>query len=203
MPPPARIEVATSNPGKLREYRELAGGQPIQLESVAGIEAVDPFDETANTFAENSAGKALYYSRFTQEPVIADDSGLVVPALGGAPGVHSARYAGPNASDEDRVSKLLAEMRGKTGNERRARFVCILTLAQAGRAIAVFSDTVEGVLADRPSGTDGFGYDPIFYFEKLGKTYAQISQKEKNEYSHRGRAFRNLLKFLLSPDPYI
>lgn len=203
MPPLARIEVATSNPGKLREYRELAGGQPIQLESVAGIEAVDPFDETANTFAENSAGKALYYSRFTQEPVIADDSGLVVPALGGAPGVHSARYAGPNASDEDRVSKLLAEMRGKTGNERRARFVCILTLAQAGRAIAVFSDTVEGVLADRPSGTDGFGYDPIFYFEKLGKTYAQISQKEKNEYSHRGRAFRNLLKFLLSPDPYI
>jgi len=203
VPPLARIEVATSNPGKLREYRELAGGQPIQLESVAGIEAVDPFDETANTFAENSAGKALYYSRFTQEPVIADDSGLVVPALGGAPGVHSARYAGPNASDEDRVSKLLAEMRGKTGNERRARFVCILTLAQAGRAIAVFSDTVEGVLADRPSGTDGFGYDPIFYFEKLGKTYAQISQKEKNEYSHRGRAFRNLLKFLLSPDPYI
>jgi XTP/dITP diphosphohydrolase len=203
VPPPARIEVATSNPGKLREYRELAGGQPIQLESVAGIETVDPFDETANTFAENSAGKALYYSRFTQEPVIADDSGLVVPALGGAPGVHSARYAGPNASDADRVSKLLAEMRGKTGNERRARFVCILTLAQASRAIAVFSDTVEGVLADRPSGTDGFGYDPIFYFEKLGKTYAQISQQEKNEYSHRGRAFRKLLKFLLSPDPYI
>jgi XTP/dITP diphosphohydrolase len=203
VPPLARIEVATSNPGKLREYRELAGGQPIQLESVAGIGAIASFDETANTFAENSAGKALYYSRFTQEPVIADDSGLVVPALGGAPGVHSARYAGPNASDADRVSKLLAEMRGKTGNERRARFVCILTLAQAGRALAVFSDTVEGVLADRPSGTDGFGYDPIFYFEKLGKTYAQISQKEKNEYSHRGRAFRNLLKFLLSPDPYI
>lgn len=203
MPLLVSIEVATSNPGKLREYRELAGGQPIQLESVAGIAAIAPFDETADTFAENSAGKALYYSRFTTEPVIADDSGLVVPALGGAPGVHSARYAGPNASDADRVTKLLAEMRGKTDNERRARFVCVLTLAQAGRAIAVFSDTVEGVLADRPSGTNGFGYDPIFYFRKLGKTYAEISQKEKNEYSHRGRAFRKLLQFMQSADPQI
>ena len=203
MPPLVRIEVATSNPGKLREYRELAGGQPIQLESVAGIADVAPFDENANTFAENSAGKALYYSRFTSEPVIADDSGLVVPTLGGAPGVHSARYAGANANDADRVAKLLAAMRGKTGNDRRARFVCVLTLAQAGRAIAVFSDTVEGVLAEHPSGINGFGYDPIFYFEKLGKTYAEISQQEKNEYSHRGRAFRKLLKFLLSDDPNI
>jgi len=197
------LRVATSNPGKLREYRELAGDQPIQLESVPGIAALPPFDEGASTFAENSAGKALYYSRFTSEPVIADDSGLVVPALGGAPGVHSARYAGPNATDADRVTKLLAEMRGKRGSERQARFSCVLTLAQASRAIAVFSDSVEGVLAEEPRGTGGFGYDPIFYFEKLHKTYAEISRREKNEYSHRGRAFRKLLQFLLSPEPFI
>jgi XTP/dITP diphosphohydrolase len=203
VPPPVKIEVATSNPGKLREYRELAAGQPIQLQSVPGIAAIAPFDETANTFAENSAGKALYYSRLTSEPVIADDSGLVVSALGGAPGVHSARYAGPNATDADRVKKLLAEMRGKTGNDRRARFVCVLTLAQAGRAIAVFSDSVEGTLAEEPRGSGGFGYDPIFYFEKLGKTYAEIPKELKNEYSHRGRAFRKLLKFLLQEEPYI
>ncbi len=203
MPPPVKIEVATSNPGKLREYRELAAGQSIQLESIPGIAALAPFDESANTYAENSAGKALYYSRFTSEPVIADDSGLVVPALGGAPGVHSARYAGPNATDADRVKKLLAEMRGKTGSDRRARFVCVLTLAQAGRAIAVFSDSVEGTLAEEPRGTGGFGYDPIFYFEKLGKTYAEIPKELKNEYSHRGRAFRKLLNFLLPEEPYI
>ena len=206
MPPPVspiRIDVASSNPGKLREYRDLAAGQPIQLEIVPGIADVPPFDETAQTFAENSAGKAIYYSRLSSEPVIADDSGLVVPALGGAPGVHSARYAGPNASDSDRVKKLLAEMHGKTAVDRRARFVCVLTLAQAGRALAVFSDTVEGTLADEPRGTGGFGYDPIFYFEKLAKTYAEIPRELKNEYSHRGRAFRKLLKFLLTDEFYI
>ena len=203
MPKLVSLEVATSNPGKLREYRELAGDQPIQLESVPGIAALPPFDERASTFAENSAGKALHYSRFTSEPVIADDSGLVVPALGGAPGVHSARYAGPNATDAERVAKLLSEMRGKTSSERQARFICVLTLAQAGRAIAVFSDSVEGVLAEEPRGSGGFGYDPIFYFEKLRKTYAEISRQEKNEYSHRGRAFRKLLQFLLSPEPFI
>jgi XTP/dITP diphosphohydrolase len=203
VPPPVKIEVATSNPGKLREYRELAAGQPIQLESVPGIAELAAFEESANTFAENSAGKAIYYSRFASEPVIADDSGLVVHALGGAPGVHSARYAGPNATDADRVKKLLSEMRGKSGSDRRARFVCVLTLAQAGRAIAVFSDSVEGTIADEPHGTGGFGYDPIFYFEKLGKTYAEIPKELKNEYSHRGRAFRKLLNFLLPQEPYI
>lgn len=203
MPKPVRIEVATSNPGKLREYRELAGAQPFQLETMPGIESLPPYEESAGTFAENSAGKALYYSRFTVHSLIADDSGLVVPALGGAPGVHSARYAGPDATDADRVKKLLLEMGGKTGTDRRARFVCVLTLAQAGRALAIFSDLVAGILAEAPRGSGGFGYDPIFYFEELGKTYAEISRREKNEFSHRGRAFRKLLRFLVSPNPYI
>ena len=200
---PVRIDVATSNPGKLREYGELVAGEPIQIESVPGIANVPAFEENAKTFAENSAGKALYYSRFSDDLVVADDSGLVVPALGGAPGVLSARYAGANATDADRVKKVLEEMRGKKGSDRRARFVCVLTLAQVGRAIAIFSDCVEGTLAEEPRGDGGFGYDPIFYFEKLGKTYAEISRQEKNEYSHRGRAFRKLLQFLMSPEAYI
>lgn len=200
MATPVKLQVATSNPGKLHEYRVLAGDNPIQIEAVPRFEDLPRFAEDAPTFAENSAGKALHYSRFTDQLVIADDSGLIVPALGGALGVHSARYAGPDASDSDRVCKLLAEMRGKSGEDRRARFVCVLTLAQQGRALAVFSDFVEGVIADAPRGTEGFGYDPVFYFPKLQRTYAEISREQKNEYSHRGRAFRKLLRFLLSPE---
>ena len=201
---PTRVKLllASSNPGKLREYQMLAGGHPIEIELLDRFKELPLFDESAPTFAENAAGKALHYSRFADEPVIADDSGLVVPALGGAPGVHSARYAGRHATDAERCRKLLEAMRGKSGAERRARFVCVLALAERGSAVAIFSDTVEGLLAESPRGGGGFGYDPIFYFEKLGRTYAEITREEKNEYSHRGRAFRKLTAFLASPDTF-
>lgn len=193
-----KIFLASSNPGKLREYRELAGDAAINLDLLPNFRAIPAFEETAPTFAENSAGKALYYSKFRDGVVLADDSGLVVPALGGAPGVLSARYAGPGASDLDRVAKLLREMAGKTGAERRARFVCVTTIAQEGRALAVVSESAEGVIADEPRGEGGFGYDPVFYFEALGRTYAEISSTEKRAYSHRGKAFRKIL-YVLSP----
>ena len=196
MPAPVKLLLASSNPGKLREYCLLAAGHPAELELIPNFNSLPSFEECAPTFAENAAGKALHYSRYAELPVIADDSGLVVPALGGAPGVLSARYAGPGESDADRVQKLLQEMRGKNGQERRARFVCVITLAQLGRAIAVFSDSAEGVLTEKPRGSDGFGYDPIFFFEKLGRTYAETTREEKNLYSHRGRAFRKLLAFV-------
>src|ERR1700722_6782463 len=130
-----RVVLASSNPGKLAEYRQLAQGLPIELELLPDFEAIPVFEESAPTFAENSAGKAIYYSRYTNEIVLSDDSGLVVRALGGAPGVHSARYAGPNATGEERVAKLLREMDGE--DDRAARFVCVSALAQRGRAIAV------------------------------------------------------------------
>ncbi len=130
--------------------------------------------------------------------MIADDSGLVVPALGGAPGVHSARYAGPDASDADRIRKVLGEMRGKKGEERRARFVCVVAVAESGKMRGVFSASAEGILLEEPRGRDGFGYDPIFFFPALGKTYAEISREEKNLHSHRGKAFRKALDFLLT-----
>jgi XTP/dITP diphosphohydrolase len=200
---PAKLFVASSNPGKLREYRILASGQPIELDLLPGFTEIPQFEESASTFAENAAGKALHYSHFAELPVIADDSGLVVPALGGAPGVHSARYAGPGASDAGRVQKLLGEMRNRLGDDRRARFVCVLAMALRGRAVAVFSDFAEGVLTEEPRGAGGFGYDPIFYFELLGRTYAETTREEKNRYSHRGKAFRKLMEFLAAPSSYV
>jgi len=203
VPAPVKLLLATSNPGKLREYQALARGEPhgraIELALVPGFERLPRFDESAPTFAENAAGKALHYSRFVELPVVADDSGLVVPALGGAPGVQSARYAGPGANDADRVRKLLEELRSKGVGDRRARFVCVMALAERGRVLAVFSDSASGELLDAPRGTQGFGYDPIFFFPALGKSFAQISREEKNLYSHRGKAFRKLLEFLNSP----
>jgi len=195
-PQPIQVFLASSNPGKLREYRVLTGDSPVELALLPNFSEIPPFEETAPTLAENSAGKALHYSRFATGTVLADDSGLVVPALGGAPGVFSARYAGPGASDSDRVQKLLREMSALSSNDRKARFVCVTTLAQNGRAVAILSDSAEGVIAKAPQGSGGFGYDPVFFFPQLGRTYAEITREEKNQYSHRGRAFRKAIAFL-------
>ena len=130
--------------------------------------------------------------------VFADDSGLVVPALGGEPGVRSSRYAGPEGDAAKNIEKLLAALAGKTGAEREARFVCVLALAQAGRVLAVFSDAVGGVILPTRRGTGGFGYDPVFFYEPFGKSFAELPREEKNRLSHRGRAFRKLLQFLES-----
>jgi XTP/dITP diphosphohydrolase len=191
-----RLFLASSNPGKLREYRELAGDSAVELDALSNFSEIPAFDEAAPTFAENAAGKALHYSRFSPEVILADDSGLVVPALNGAPGVHSARYAGPNASDEDRIQKLLREMLEKTAEERRARFICVTAIARRGRLLAIASDFAQGVLTEQPRGNDGFGYDPIFLFEDLDRTYAELTQRQKNLYSHRGKAFRKLLSLV-------
>jgi XTP/dITP diphosphohydrolase len=199
-----RILLASSNPGKLREYKAMwaaaaapapASGEGLEFALLPDFASLPPFDESAPSFAENAAGKALHYSRYTGDLVMADDSGLVVPALEGAPGVNSARYAGANASDADRVRKLLATLREKNVTDRSARFVCVLALARQGNVLAVFSDFVEGVLLDAPRGSGGFGYDPIFLYPPLGKTFAEISREEKNLLSHRGKAFRKLLAF--------
>jgi non-canonical purine NTP pyrophosphatase (RdgB/HAM1 family) len=198
-----RLFLASSNPGKLTEYRALAweaepasGEAAIALELLPGFESLPAFEENAPTFAENAAGKALHYSRFCEGLVFADDSGLVVPALDGAPGVLSARYAGPAASSEQRNAKLLHELHGKSGGERAAYFVCAIGLAERGRARAIVTGRVDGEILEVPRGDRGFGYDPVFYVSAPGKGFAEISAAEKNEHSHRGRAFRKLLAFL-------
>jgi XTP/dITP diphosphohydrolase len=194
------LYVASSNPGKLREYRALAepAGESVDLVFIPILDSAAVFEEIWPTIAENAAGKALHFSRLAEGIVIADDSGLVVPALGGAPGVLSARYAGPEASDTDRLQKVLGEMRGKKGEDRRARFVCVVAVAESGKMRGLFSASVEGILLEEPRGHDGFGYDPIFFFPALGKTYAEISREEKNLQSHRGKAFHKALDFLLA-----
>jgi XTP/dITP diphosphohydrolase len=201
---PVRLFLASSNPGKLAEYCALAravepaltGDAAVALELLPRFESVPAFEENAPTFAENVAGKALHYSRFCDGLVFADDSGLAVPALGGAPGVLSARYAGPGASSAERNAKLLEALRGKSRRKRAAYFVCAIALAERGRAKAIVTARVDGEILAAPRGDRGFGYDPVFYVPALRKAFAEISAEEKNEYSHRGRAFRKLLAFL-------
>jgi XTP/dITP diphosphohydrolase len=199
---PVKLFLASSNPGKLAEYRALAAAAAttlsIELELLPNFDALPAFEENAPTFAENAAGKALHYSRLQDGLVFGDDSGLLVPALGGAPGVRSARYAGTQATNAQKIEKLLGELRSKTGAERAAHFVCAIALAERGRAIAVVTDRVDGEILDAPRGSGGFGYDPVFYFPALHKTFAEIPADEKNLRSHRGKAFRRLLAALSS-----
>jgi XTP/dITP diphosphohydrolase len=201
----ARVKwyLASSNPGKLTEFHALAAGEALpssharmEIDLLPEFDSLPSFEEDSPTFAENAAGKALHYSRLGDGNVFADDSGLVVPALGGAPGVRSARYAATNA---DRIAKLLGELRGKEGAERAAYFVCAIALAERGRALAIVTARVDGEILESPRGTEGFGYDPVFYFPPLNKTFAQLLPEEKNRSSHRGKAFRKLLDAFRSP----
>jgi XTP/dITP diphosphohydrolase len=191
-----QLVLASSNPGKLREYQVLVTGHALELQLLTGFSQLPQFEENAPTFAENAAGKALYYSKHCLQRVFADDSGLVVPALGGAPGVLSARYAGLGASSELRNAKLLAELRGKQGGDRAAYFVCVIAVARQGRCELVVSGKVDGEILDEPRGVGGFGYDPVFFFPPMGKAYAELNAEEKNRHSHRGKAFRRLLEVL-------
>jgi XTP/dITP diphosphohydrolase len=192
-----KLILASCNPGKLTEFQSMANSNPsIHLELLPGFVTLATFHENAATFAENAAGKALHYSQFTNGLIFADDSGLVVTGLGGAPGVHSARYAGPHATDAQRNEKLLKEMAALTGDTRRAHFICAIAAAQKNRAIAVITARVDGEILPAPRGSTGFGYDPIFFIRELDKTFAELSANEKNKISHRGKAFRRLLEVL-------
>ena len=200
---PVELFLASSNPGKLQEYRTLAEADAlaspgVDLALVPAFASLPTFEEKAPTFAENAAGKALHYSRIEKGLIFADDSGLVVPALGGAPGVVSARYAGVDATNSQRIDKLLKEMRDLAGEKRAAHFICAIALARQGRALAVVTDRVEGEILAETRGTGGFGYDPVFYFRPLKKTFAELSAEEKNRHSHRGKAFRKLFVALSS-----
>jgi XTP/dITP diphosphohydrolase len=192
------LYLASGNAGKLKEFRALAEacGQNWHPEPLPSYAKLPEFDESAPTFAENAAGKAFYYSRQSDGIVFADDSGLVVPALGGAPGVLSARYAGLGASNEQKIAKLLFEMKGLEGANRSAYFVCVIAAVRDGRAAAVVSERVDGEILEEPRGSKGFGYDPVFFFPPLGKTFAELRAEEKSQHSHRGKAFRRLLEVL-------
>jgi XTP/dITP diphosphohydrolase len=186
------IVVATRNQGKLLEFRSLLLPLKSEILCLSNLSINEEFEETGQTFAENARIKAIGYSLLIPFPVLADDSGLEVAALGGRPGVYSARYAGPDASDSDRVQKLLAEL-ARSGGGREARFVCALALAQEGILLHESQGQCSGIMAGKPQGTGGFGYDPVFFFPSLGKTFAQFNKAEKNQYSHRAQAVAALL----------
>lgn len=190
-----KILVATRNRGKLREFQTLLHPLQSELLSLRDLAIEEDIEESGSTFAENARLKAIGYSRMTSFPVLADDSGLAVEALGGRPGIHSARYAGPDASDADRIRKLLEEL-AVSGDNRNARFVCALALAQEGRLIMESEGACPGIIIAEPRGTNGFGYDPVFCFADLDKTFAEFNEAEKHRYSHRARAVYSLLKSL-------
>jgi XTP/dITP diphosphohydrolase len=188
------VYCATGNPGKLREFQLAAAQEGIQVETVPGLADLPPCEETGTTFEANAILKAEYYGRLTPGLLFADDSGLEVDALGGAPGVYSARFAGPGATDRANNQLLLEKMRGVPG--RAARFVCVIALADGGRAIETFRGAVEGAILEEPRGPHGFGYDPLFYYPPFGCSFGEAAPERKLTVSHRGAALRALFRHL-------
>lgn len=192
------IHCATTNAGKLKEFRLIfehyARGRFV-LESLPGLAGIEAPEETGSTFVENAALKACYYSTFTDGLLFADDSGLAVDALEGAPGIYSARYAGPEATDAENNAKVVAALAGQA--DRTARFVCSIALAQGGKLLGTFTDDVEGQMVEVARGPHGFGYDPLFFFPPFGCTFGEAEPERKLLVSHRGKALARLIRHLL------
>lgn len=190
--------VATFNPGKLREFQGYLADLPFEVTGLQSLPDLPPSPEDGDTFEQNARQKAGYYSRFFPGLTLADDSGLVVDALNGEPGVYSARYVSPSATDEQRCREILTRLQDAAEPDRTARFVCCLALARRGVVLYTFEGTVEGEIAREARGNNGFGYDPIFLFPELNRTMAELSRAEKLKVSHRGQALRKLSEYLRS-----
>lgn len=188
-----RVVVATGNPGKLREFRAALASEGVEVLDLSTLDEPPEVEETGVTFEQNARIKAEAYSRATDLPVLAEDSGLEVDALGGEPGVRSARYGDAGLDDAGRVRLLLHNLEGVPDQRRTARFRCLLAAARAGRVLATFEGVAEGRIARAPRGQSGFGYDPVFFHPSLGRTFAEVSRQTKQELSHRGQAIRRLL----------
>jgi len=187
------VLLATTNAGKLREVTAYLAGIPgLALVSLRDVPPMPEVEEDGATFRENAVKKAIEYGRASGHLTLADDSGLCVDALGGEPGVRSARFGGVGLDDPGRCRYLLARLEGIEPARRTARFECVLALADAGRLIEVFTGQVEGRILDAPRGTNGFGYDPVFFYEPAGRTFAELPAAEKSAVSHRGRALSSL-----------
>jgi XTP/dITP diphosphohydrolase len=184
------LVIATGNPGKTVEIRDMLKGFPIDIKNLDDFGPIPPVVEDGETFDENAYKKASFVSKILGYPALADDSGLVVEALDGAPGVYSARYAGENAGDQQRYTKLLDEMKGHTN--RQAAFECVISLAVPTGAALTYEGRCEGLIAEEPAGDGGFGYDPVFYYPPLKKTFGELSREDKSRISHRGKALGEL-----------
>jgi XTP/dITP diphosphohydrolase len=196
---PTELLIATGNAGKVRELSQLLTGLPVRLRLLSELGDVQEPEEIGTTFAENATLKALYYSARGRLLTLSDDSGLSVDALGGAPGVYSARYAGPDATYAERIGKLLDELASAQDAERRARFVCVIAIADPSVGVVeTFEGTCEGRIAHAPRGTGGFGYDPIFIPEGHTQTFGELPDEVKQSISHRARALDKAIRHLRS-----
>lgn len=184
------LVMATRNKGKTEEIRALLADFPVEIKNLADFGTTPATDEDGETFEDNAVKKARFTAKILGLPALADDSGLMVEALGGAPGVRSARYAGENASDEENNAKLLQEL--ESSENRNAAFACVIALAVPWGPALVYEGRCEGIITKKGVGNQGFGYDPVFYYPPLDKTFAQLSTEEKNRVSHRGRALGQL-----------
>jgi XTP/dITP diphosphohydrolase len=199
-----RIFIATSNQGKLRDFGAAATGYEVDVAALPELLSLPAVVEDADTFEANARKKAETYSRYAPgEIVLSDDSGLEVDALNGAPGVHSARYAAQaphlvhnNTEDEANNARLIRELRNVPPDRRTGRFVCVIAAARDGQTLAVFEGQAEGAILEVPRGVNGFGYDPLFFFPQIQKTFAELTAEEKARYSHRGVAFRQFLRWI-------
>lgn len=190
MIPPTILVIATRNKGKTQEIKDLLKDFPVDIKNLDDFGPIPHLEEDGDTFDENAYKKASFAARILGLPALADDSGLIVEALDGAPGIHSARYAGENATDKQRYLKLLDEMKGKSN--RKAAFECVISIAVPTGAALTYEARCEGLIAEEPFGSNGFGYDPVFFFPPYDKTFAQITPEEKNRVSHRGKALAEL-----------
>ena len=208
-----KLVIATANPGKAREFREMLGSDRFEWSDLAQHRDVEGVEETGHTFRANACLKAAHYARKLDTFAVADDSGLEIDALNGAPGVHSARWAQLNRAgqgDADNNALLLKQLEDVPDDRRTARFVCVLALSDPrGRVLLTARDTVEGRIIHAPRGDNGFGYDPLFLIDPLGKTTAELPPEEKHAISHRGKALRQLralmddLRLFRSNEPQI
>ena len=189
--------VATTNAGKLREITRILDGVPIMLRTLADFPDVPTPEETGATFTENARQKARYYAAATRMLTMAEDSGFEVDALHGEPGIYSARYLREDATYAERFADIYRRVRESTSNNRTARFVCALAVADGANILFETVARVEGLLADAPAGTNGFGYDPVLFYPPYGKTFGEVSDGEKTAVSHRGQAVRALRSYLL------
>ena len=193
---PVPLVVATSNAGKAREIAAGLGRLPVRVLSLADLGLSVDYPETGSTFARNARGKAAFYSRLSGHWTLAEDSGLAVDALDGAPGVYSARFSGPRAADDRNNRKLLRLLRGIPPADRGACFVCCMVLARDGRVVKQVTGRVRGRILDAGQGASGFGYDPLFFYRRLRRSFGELEPPVKNAISHRGRALAKLARFL-------
>jgi XTP/dITP diphosphohydrolase len=184
------LVIATRNKGKTSEIRDLLKDFPVDIKNLDDFGPIPSLKEDGETFDENAYKKASFAARILGLPALADDSGLLVEALDGAPGIHSARYAGENATDEQKYLKLLDEMKGKSN--RNAAFECVISIAVPTGPALTYEARCQGLITESPAGSNGFGYDPIFFYPPLKKTFAQLTREEKSRVSHRGKAFAEL-----------